>query len=89
MVSKDVERAVQEQLVIVTKLVQSMASPVSARADNAQVDATEYLFVSTHLAKEFPTLIESIIVRAYHSPQATCPRSGGPAVMVVALHAMT
>ena len=45
--------------------IQSMFSSMEAKVPI--LDAPRYLFVSTRLAERFPDLLESVIVRSYHS----------------------
>jgi hypothetical protein len=47
------------------KAVQSVCSPLSLSPP--LLDATQYLFLSTNVSREFPDLVESAIVQSYHS----------------------
>jgi hypothetical protein len=53
---------------IVTQLCTSQAlGPSSSSSSNVVLDAPHYLFVSVNVAEKYPDMLESVLIRSYHT----------------------
>ena len=63
LISSEVQRVNQ----ILSDTIVELCSVETKKEDNLVLDATEYLFVSTNLAKLYPDLMESVLILSYHT----------------------
>lgn len=68
-VASEVQRVNRQLLGIIDDICDKAASGQRINLTDSKhpLDATQYLFMSTRLANAFPTLMESMIVRTYHT----------------------
>ena len=52
---------------IVKQVCTSQSLSLSSSSSNVLLDAPRYLFVSTNVAEKYPDMLESVLIRSYHS----------------------